>query len=231
MNSEENHFPEKASNRIIVYQDVELKHLFSKLQHVQPNVEQTNKVLNKICDLLLQHFQAQMDGESFFPTIRPIFILRGGLFLLSAFQRTGMQTPYGLIIPLRSMPGTHPKIIYADLPICFTDGTYLIMDLIVNTGATILESLRIISKALNRIEYNGYSIHVISPFMTAKAINKIHEEFPNVVFHTFWNNMDIGKDNRLVGLGFDGGDYACGGGPRIHFPNVKINNASRILND
>jgi 8-oxo-dGTP pyrophosphatase MutT (NUDIX family) len=31
--------------------------------------------------------------------------------------------------------------------------------------------------------------------------------------------MVIGKDGRLLGLNFDGGDYACGDGLRVHFPD------------
>ncbi|MBL7127241.1 MAG: NUDIX domain-containing protein [Dehalococcoidales bacterium] len=53
--------------------------------------------------------------------------------------------------------------------------------------------------------------------MTAKAIGRILGEFPGVVLHTFWDNMVIGNDGRLVGQSFDAGDYACGGGVRVHF--------------
>lgn len=211
--------PESASNRVVVYRDEVLKHLWSKLQHAQPNVEQTSSVLNEICNLLLHHVRAQLGGATFLPTVTPIYVLRGGLFFLSAFQRTGMHTAYGLIVPHRSTLASRPVVIYADLPVGRADGVYLVMDLIVNTGATILESLRTILSALYRMNSKGEGMHVVSPFITAKAIDRIVGEFPGVVLHTFWNNMVIGKDGRLVGLGFDGGDYACGGGLRVRFPD------------
>lgn len=213
------HIFENASNRVVVYQNDALKNLWSKLQHAQPNVERTSRTLNDICDLLLQHVRAQLGGTTFSQAVTPVYIFRGGLFLLSAFQRTGIYTPYGLVVPYRSTPVSRPVMIYADLPVSDTNGVYLVMDLIINTGATILESLRTILYVLNQMDSKGEGMHVISPFMTVKAIDRILREFPGVVLHTFWNNMVVGKDGRLVGLGFDGGDCACGNGLRVRFPD------------
>lgn len=219
MSAVEYHMPDSIPNGVIAYQDGALEHLWSKLQHAQPNVEQTNSVLNEICDLLLQHVRVHMGSTTFLHAATPIYILRGGLFFLSAFQRAGMHTVYGFIVPYRSTFASRPVVIYADLPIGRSNGVYLLMDLIVNTGATIMESLRSICSAIGRMDSKGEGIHVVSPFMTTKAINRILGEFPCVVLHTFWNNMVIGKDGRLLGLNFDGGDYACGGGLRVHFPD------------
>lgn len=217
MSPVEYHMPESVPKGVIVYQDGALEHLWSKLQHAQPNVEQTNSVLNEICDLLLQHVRAHLGSATFLHATTPIYVLRGGLFFLSAFQRAGMHTVYGLIVPYRSTLASRPMVIYADLPVGRSDGVYLLMDLIVNTGATIIESLQTVCSALGRTGSKGEGIHVMSPFMTAKAINRILGEFPCAVLHTFWNNMVIGEDGRLLGLNFDGGDYACGGGQRVHF--------------
>ena len=219
MNPVKSQMPESQSPKVVVYPDEAMKRLWSKLQHAQPNVERTSTVLNEICDLLLQHVWAHLGNTTVLPNITPIYLLRGGLFFLSAFQRTGIHTAYGVIVPHRLTSVSWPMVIYADLPAGRANSVYLLMDLIVNTGATILESLRTILSMLDRIGSEGEGIQVVSPFMTPKAINRILGEFPGVVLHAFWNNMVIGEDGRLVGLNFDSGDYACGGGSRLRYPD------------
>ena len=173
MSPVEYHVPESAPNGVVVYRDGALRHLWSKLERVQPNVEQTKSVLNEICDLLLQHVRVHLGSTTFLHAATPIYTLRGGLFFLSAFQRAGIHTVYGLIVPHRSTFASRPVVIYADLPAGRSDGVYLLMDLIVNTGATVIESLRAVCSALGQKDSKGEGIHAVSPFMTAKAIDRI----------------------------------------------------------
>lgn len=201
---------------VVVYRNSALENLWTNLQSDQSNVEYTTGALSEICDLLLKHVRIKL-GEIFFSTATPIYILRGGLFFLSAFQRIKPHTAFGLVVAHRSSFDSQPVVIYGDLPVDIMDGRYLLMDLIVNTGATMIASLRAVCRALNQATNKGQFMHVVSPFITAKAIDAILGEFPSIFIHTFWNTMIIGQDGKLVDLRFDGGDYACGGGSRIRF--------------
>lgn len=221
MNPVQDHLPNGTGEGVVVYRDSALENLWFKLQSVQSNVEYTANTLGEICDLLIKHVHAQLGETVFSHTAIPIYVLRGGLFFRSAFQRIKPYTPFGFVVPHMSPLDSRPTVIYGDLPVLATDGTYLLMDLIVNTGATIIASLRAVSSALNRATSKGRLMHIVTPFITAKATGAILGEFPSVSIHTFWNTMVIGQDGRLVGLRFDAGDYACGGGTRIRFTGVE----------
>lgn len=208
---------DRSSGRVVVYRDSDLEHLWSKLQCVQADVERTNATLNDICALLVQHVWAQVGDAACSESVTPVYLLRGGLFFLHAFRRISAHGTFGLVLPHRSEVGAPPKVIYADLPIGTDASVFLLMDLIVNTGATVTESLRTVHNLLKQSGSQAEEMHIIAPFVTAKAIDRIVRDFPATTIHTFWDNMTIGKDGRLVGLRFDGGDYACGGGRRVSF--------------
>lgn len=206
----------KFKNSVFVYTDPSLESWWSHLQKAQPKVGPTSSVLGKICYQLLKRTYATIEKSVLKKNVFPIYIFRGGLFFLRPDRRINPKSSCGFVIPHRIDQKVSPTIIYVDIPTNTTSqNQYLILDLIVNSGDTAIETLQIMNNLNNREGTAPIKLHLAAAFMTTDAIENILEHFPDVIIHTYWSNMQRDPNGRLTGLGFDGGDYACGGSKRI----------------
>jgi 8-oxo-dGTP diphosphatase len=143
-----------------------------------------------------------------------------------------MYKAFGLIIPYRPPGDLKPTFVFADLPIMSQEGLYLFFDLIINTGETVLESLRATVRLTGQDAKSVSNLHVVSPFATEAALKIIQNQFPNVTIHTLWNKLERGRNGWLIGLNFDAGDFACGGGARIReITHMGIDITAQKLNN
>lgn len=204
------------SRAVHVHKDPRAERIWQLLQNEQDNVQRTVRLLDRICTILLERILDQMGSSTSSRNIVPVYILRGGLIMLHAYQRIRPYSRCGLIVPYRPTPKAATNIVYGDIPLVEPEEDYLLLDLIVNTGATVCACLRSMTRTIRRARGFLAPITMASPFLTELATAKILRQFPDVQIHTIWGRMTIGMDGRLVGLRFDGGDYACGDAFRVH---------------
>lgn len=152
--------------------------------------------------------------------VAPIYMMRGAIVMRQPCRRVFTHNPSGLIVLYRSHYNheTKPKAIYGNIPELKKGGIYLLLDLIINSGNSIIESLKIMKEYVPNISTSN-RINIVTVYSTQLGIRAILSQFPEVEIHTFWSEMEIGEDKRLVGVNFDAGDYAFGGGniKRIHW--------------
>lgn len=204
---------EQASRGVIVHGHKGLKRLWAHLQDAQPDPYRTRHVLDTICDQLYKQVQAWLNGRDLREQAT-VMVMRGGLLFARSYWDTDPSSPLGIVVPHRRASDVKPGILYVDVP--QIEGTYLVCDLIVNSGATVSAVIEAMVQIAPSIP--ARSIHVLSPFLTLFASRTLLANYPGIQLHSFWNAMEIGPDKRLAGLRFDGGDCVFGDGMRSRFP-------------
>ncbi len=174
------------------------------------NVTKTVSYLEDISSILLKSVKDKIFPETSRSEIVPILVMRGGLILYSPCQRIFPKVCYGLVIPYRPSLDTLPKVVYGNLPKINSKGTYLILDLLIASGGSIIATIESLSKHIQ--DSCEKQIVIIAPFATDVGNDAILKSFPNVEIHTIWHKEKLDMNNRMLGPGFDIGDYAFGGG-------------------
>lgn len=203
-----------------VYPDEQAEQLKTEMDIHQHDVQRTVDYLEDISFLLLKHVKAQLDSVAHQIDVAPIYVMRGGIIMRQPCRRIFTNNPSGLIVLYRSHYDheTKPKAIYGNIPEFNKGGIYLLLDLIINSGSSMIESLKIMKQYVPDIS-SCNRINIVTVYSTQLGIRAILSQFPEVEIHTLWSEMEIGKDKRLIGVNFDAGDYAFGSGSikRIHW--------------
>lgn len=153
-------------------------------------------------------------GREFYAALRqccdagqhtPVFVLRGGLLMRDAFGLSGGTAPIGLIVPHRDEHQHDPVIAYCSVPEATRGLT--VTDVLMASGRTAFACLR----ELHVRRADGTMLGVAAPFLADAARNLLLTNFPQVTIHAFWPDERVDAAGRMVGPGFDVGDYSLGG--------------------
>lgn len=144
-------------------------------------------------------------------TLIPITVMRGGILAKPAFEAVFLTCPSGVVAPHRRSSLDTPKITYGNVPIMDGPARYLILDILLATGATVIAVLDAI---FHYVPIRDAEVHVAVPMMAEIGIDRVLNAHPTVMLHAVWHKEQVDHQNRMVGPGFDIGDYAFGG-PRL----------------
>ncbi len=193
-----------------VYKDAEAERLKAEMLLEQENVSKTVDRLEAISGILLFHVRTSPSNRTAGELV-PIFILRSGLSLLRPYKAVFPSSPLGILMPSRSERTANPEICYGDIPRKPSHGRYLLLDLIIDSGATVRVALQALKDRAGEGFDSANAPLVVAPFSSESGNRAILSAFPEVEIHTLWGNM-VSRNNKLVDLKFDAGDYALGGG-------------------
>jgi uracil phosphoribosyltransferase len=205
---------------IHIHPSEEAERARAEMDENQADVGRTIQYLEKIASFLLEGVKGKISKGYGQSSIVPIYILRGGLTMRQPYIEIFDHSPSGLVVPYRASY-THeskPSPGYGNFPKIEKNGVYLLLDLIINSGNTIIEVLKMMESVLPGCLENNH-IGIVSVYSTELGNARILDEFPNIEIHTIWGSVPLDENQRLVGVNFDAGDYAFGGGnlERIHW--------------
>lgn len=185
--------------KINVYSDESLELLNDKLNDNQSDMIIGRSCFSKISYLFLQKIVHRKTIDYY-----PIIVLRGGLLMYSACLRSFNKPHSFLIPPGNASLGT--KLGGGDIALCSKTGRYLMVDTIVNSGKTIVESIELLEDILGINAVTKIEIAFI--FGTKKGLDFIRNTYPNIEIHCIWPKYKIGEDGLLIGINYDAGNYA-----------------------
>jgi uracil phosphoribosyltransferase len=137
---------------------------------------------------------------------RPVFVLRGGLSLWTAARELADVRPSGLLVPLRTQHAQQPRVAYGCVPA--RDGNrYLLLDMLIASGTTMMACADALAAHTGA---DDAELAFAAPFVARLGREAIFEKFPQAQVHCIWHNEDIDADGRMVGPGFDVGDFVLG---------------------
>lgn len=192
--------------------------LLNRLEDVPESI----RLLQKISRILLDQTKDYFAINNYvFSDIIPILIMRGGMIMKSPVEAAFPTRPLGVVVLHRTSPSSTPKVVYANVPVSSNTGSlYLLFDVLIATGSTMLASLQSIFKHTKIEAGTNAQVILVSPFTSEMGIRVILNHFPTVAIHTIWHQEKVDINGRMVGPGFDIGDYAMGGST---IPRVKWN--------
>lgn len=142
------------------------------------------------------------------PTV-PILVLRGGLILWEPFRSVYGDGPAGILAPVRAAHHDAPTIAYGSVP-RIESAHYVILDVLVASGRTMSACLGSLLARLS-VTPPPPTVSVVAPFVSNRGRELILDRFDAVDIHCIWHNEQIDGTGRMVGPGFDVGQYALGG--------------------
>jgi uracil phosphoribosyltransferase len=204
-----------------VYKDIHLEGIRRHMENNWHDVANTLKCLEDICKILHKHVLKNISSTTPYAKVVPIFILRGGLIMLHAWESIFNKSPLGIVISYRKSVREKPHIIYGDIPYGGPNGIYLVNDLIVASGATMVSTLETVSIKVKQRANDPFRVIIVAPFCTETGIEAILNIFADAQIKTIWHQEQINSNFRIPKLHFDAGDYALGGasGQRIQWAN------------
>lgn len=204
-------FPDNTCKRLVVHPDKYADQIKHQMLAERDNVSQAVSHLENISFILCRHVRDYIWEPTGSRDIIPVFVMRGGLIMRPALERAFFKMSAGLVVPYRNSSMKQPIIVYGDVPVSSGDALYLMLDLLIATGSTMLAALESVYMSIRPIVVGDMQIIVVSPFAAFVGIQAILKRFPEVVIHTIWHQEKVDSNNRMVGPGFDIGDYALGG--------------------
>ena len=218
---QEHSFSDTSIPNLKVHPDARADHIKQQMLSERDNVTRTIAHLEEISTILLEHVRSSEWGQSSSIKVAPVFVMRGGLILRPACSRILSHVPSGILTPYRNSSLSKPSIVYGNVPILNSQGLYLLFDLLLATGATMIASLESLKRRVQSVASGIAQVRLVTPFAAEVGIQSVLKEFPDVVIHTIWHKEKVDANNRMVGPGFDIGDYALGGasGQRVQWTN------------
>ncbi len=194
---------------VILLQDQEVDVLWSRISGQQKDVETTTLGLKAIAIKFFERVKNRKEVEMH--TLVPVYVLRGGLLLRDGFDEVFSVRPAGVVLMDRDSALDPPKVRYGNVPRPFVGSVYILIDLIMATGATIVAAMSSLSAKIPQVDSREVKVVIACPFMTRRAIGAVNSRFPGTLMYAFWPNMTVDPEGRIVELEFDAGDYALGG--------------------
>jgi Uracil phosphoribosyltransferase len=140
----------------------------------------------------------------------PVVVLRGGLLMLDACRTTIGCRPWGFVLPSAHGRGGRFTMQRIDVPIAAPGTPHVLVDPIVNTGATVLATLAVLERT-GAVARSPSLLKLACVFLTDRAEQKIRAQHPGLEIFTVWDRMTVEPNGWVTGVGFDAGDYAMGG--------------------
>lgn len=201
-----------AGRNVVVLYDKEAEILRLRLDEQQGDVE---NVVSNIEAIAIRFFERVRDCSGLnVDDLVPVYILRGGLLLRDGFDELFPSRPAGALLMDRRLALGSPEVKYANVPCPLSSSVYILVDLIMATGATVLAAMSSLYSNVPGFHPRMNRTVIACPFTTQRAISAVGSEFPDAPIYTLWPDMTVDPSGRIVELEFDAGDYAFGGGGR-----------------
>jgi uracil phosphoribosyltransferase len=138
----------------------------------------------------------------------PVFVLRGGLLMRDAYRDVMGERPFGVVAPLRPVHEQDPDVTYGSVPA--GADRYLVADVLTASGRTMTACLAALR---DRLGCDEGRLRVVTPFLSGYARDRLLRAHPRLHIHCVWHEERVDETGRMVGPGFDIGEYAFGGPP------------------
>jgi len=204
-------FPDNTCEGLIVHPDERADWLKQRMLAERGDVLRTVDYLDQIALILCQHVRDYIAESYGARRFVPILVMRGGLVMRLAVERVFPQSPMGLIVPFRKSSLEEPGIVYGDVPAPSYDALYLVCDLLLATGRTMIAALESVYANVRPVIGDEMQVVVLTPFAAYVGVQSVLEQLPDVVIHAIWHQEKVDENQRMIGPGFDIGDYALGG--------------------
>ncbi|HEX3790505.1 MAG TPA: uracil phosphoribosyltransferase [Pseudonocardiaceae bacterium] len=191
--------------RLHVHPSSEADALKAALLAVTDRPAVATTLLMRIGDILLRAIRATRAAAGNGP-IQPVFVLRGGLPFWSLAQEFDDLQPSGLLVPARVRHSETPHVAYGSLPHPGNRG-YLLLDMLIASGTTMAVCAQTV---LDRTGVDGAALTFAAPFVAGSGRDALLQRFPQARIHCIWHAEEVDADGRMVGPGFDVGDFALG---------------------
>jgi uracil phosphoribosyltransferase len=143
------------------------------------------------------------------PPAVPVFVLRGGLMLWQPWLDTFGPGPMGVLVPHRTAHAEEPAVVYGSVP-DVTDvpgARYALLDVALASGRTVLAAWHALAE---QVGTRAARVDVVAPFVADRGRDLLLERVPGAHLHCIWHDERVRDDGRMVGPGFDIGEYALG---------------------
>ncbi|MEV5719750.1 uracil phosphoribosyltransferase [Amycolatopsis mediterranei] len=195
-------FQEPVDSRLRIHVSADADEIKRELVSSPSSALVAGDALAKIARYLLE----SMRERTLYGDPIPVLILRGGLLMLEPFKRTFASTRLGLLAPVRDKRSGLVKIDFSSVPIV-AGARYILLDVIVATGAAMITSLSHISDALSGV---AHEVEVATPFLSKVGLRRLLEQHQGVTVNCIWHAEELDDSGRMRGPGFDVGDCALG---------------------
>lgn len=192
--------------RLWVYPSVEADRLKGALLTAPDRPVDAVRNVRAIADILLAHWAppgAAVDGTM--PTV-PLFVLRGGLMMWQPWIDAFGPGPLGVLVPFRTTHEADPEMVYASVPDTL-GARYALLDVALASGRTMLAACQALA---SRLGSRAAHIDIIAPFVADRGRDLLFERVPGAHIHCIWHDERVADDGRMVGPGFDIGEFALG---------------------
>ncbi|MDG4808858.1 uracil phosphoribosyltransferase [Micromonospora sp. WMMD1120] len=165
---------------------------------------EASRLVSAMGKILLQGLQrAAQPGD----VLVPIFVMRGGLLLQSAWRDVVGPGPSGVMAPIRQAHHQQPRVAYVSLP-AVPGARLVLVDVIVASGRTMAACLDELRSRLPMARLRRLSVATL--FLADVARRRLLSA-ADIDVTCIWHDERVDDGGRMVGPGFDAGDYALGG--------------------
>jgi uracil phosphoribosyltransferase len=202
-------FAEKRNPRLHIYASPVADRIKANLLTARPDPCSANAYLQQICTLLFLPLKEYLKPRTHLGQPVLIVLMRGGLLMIEPGRKSLDVKTVGLLTPSRGKHNDVPAVVYGWVPRTDSAVHYLVADVITASGRTMTACLRALEKLTQASEHS--QISVVTPFLASVARDHLLSSFPDIHIHCIWHAERINADGRMIGPGFDIGDYAMGG--------------------
>jgi uracil phosphoribosyltransferase len=196
---------EDAHPRLQIHPSRQADDLKEALLLAASSPPRSTMLLSQIGTIFLRSLVSRSKSEKY-GAASPIIIMRGGLLLWESARRIFDSVPSGVLIPLRAQHLEMPKVIYGCVP---SRGVlnYLLLDMLIASGRTMTACA---SAIVGRTAASDPALVFGAPFVARVGWEALLAQFPAAEVHCIWHNEEVDSDGRMVGPGFDVGEYVFG---------------------
>lgn len=194
----------QKDNRVINLMSSELSKLWVELQGNKDELEIYDKT-NEICHCAISLYREFKKNN---PNYVPVIVLRGGLALYSQFVRSESCRAYGIFGTKRNSNDSENCIYFTDIPKLHANEKYLILDLIVNSGNTVVTVIDHIMGLFSTEKRIKIEFELLTLFSTNDSTPYLLDKYSNLVIYSVFDNLDREDNGWVRGVNFDCGDAA-----------------------
>ncbi|MGH3309988.1 MAG: uracil phosphoribosyltransferase [Streptomyces sp.] len=194
-----------AHPRLRVHPSAEADRLKGALLEAPTRPADALRHVRAIAGILLARWAPPGATDGTVPTV-PLFVLRGGLMLWQPWLDAFGPGPMGVLAPFRTKHEADPVVVYGSVPDAL-GARYALLDVALASGRTALAACRTLA---DRVGPRAVRIDVIVPFVADRGRDLLLERVPGAHIHCIWHDERVADDGRMVGPGFDIGEFALG---------------------
>ncbi|MFC7217472.1 uracil phosphoribosyltransferase [Streptomyces polyrhachis] len=203
---QERSHPTAAHPRLRVHPSAEADRLKRALLAGPPHPADALRHLHAIAAILIARWASPGGSAADAAPVVPLFVLRGGLVLWQPWLDVRGPGPMGVLVPFRTGHAVDPAIVYGSVPDP-PGARYVLLDVALASGRTALAACRALAE---RVGPPAGRIDVIAPFVADRGRELLLERAPGARIHCIWHDERVDGEGRMVGPGFDIGEFALG---------------------